>query len=52
MRGNRSQPDTTKEFLGGYGAPTIKALGKLIASNLPTRKAEIISVIQKQVQNT
>jgi hypothetical protein len=52
MRGNRFQSETTKEFLEGYTASTIKALGKLIASNLPTRKAEIISVIQKQVLNT
>jgi hypothetical protein len=42
---SQSEPKYLNEFLEQYSVPELKQLAGLIASNLPTRKAEIIQII-------
>ncbi len=44
---SRSEPELLTEFLERYTVPQLKKLALLVASHLPTRKAEILAVLQK-----
>lgn len=46
-----SQPETLNEFLNNNTVPIIKKLAGLVASNLPTRKAELIKVIEQKMND-
>ena len=48
---NYSQPETLIEFLDSYVVATLKNLAGLLTSDLPTRKAEIIAIIQKRLED-
>jgi len=51
-RGNRDvQPMTLKESLENYTVPPLKKLAGLLATNLPTRKADLVSLIQRELEN-
>lgn len=51
-RGTRElQPELLEEFLYDYTVPILKKLAKLLTSNLPTRKAEIVAVIQREMED-
>jgi hypothetical protein len=51
-RGDRNvQPTTLKESLENYTVPPLKKLAGLLASNLPTRKADLVSLIQRELEN-
>lgn len=44
-----SQPQVLKECLENYTVPILRKLTKLVVSPLPTRKAELVAVILKQM---
>ena len=46
-RKSMSQPETLEEVLNTYTVDILKKLAKLVARGLPTRKAELISVIRE-----
>ncbi|MCP4543008.1 MAG: hypothetical protein GY832_38315 [Chloroflexi bacterium] len=48
---SKSQPKLLREFLENYTVPILKKLAQLLASNLPTRKAEVIAVILGELEN-
>lgn len=50
-RKSTSEPETLHEFLDSYTVPTLKKLAGLLTSDLPTRKAEIIAVIRKRMED-
>ncbi|MEJ2149974.1 MAG: helicase-associated domain-containing protein [Chloroflexota bacterium] len=51
-RGNRSaQPVTLRGSLENYTVPPLKKLAGLLATNLPTRKADLVSLIQRELEN-
>ncbi|MBN1979808.1 MAG: helicase-associated domain-containing protein [Anaerolineae bacterium] len=51
-RGERdAQPMTLKESLENYTVPPLKKLAGLLATNLPTRKADLVSLIQRELEN-
>jgi len=45
-------PRLLPEFLNNYTVPMLKRLAGLLESNLPTRKADIIAVIRKHMEDT
>ncbi len=52
-RGGRNiQPRILEEFLNNYTVPMLKKLALLVASNLPTRKADIIAIIRQHLEDT
>ncbi|MBU0702549.1 MAG: helicase-associated domain-containing protein [Chloroflexi bacterium] len=51
-RGGRNiQPRILEEFLNNYTVPMLKELAQLLASNLPTRKAEIVAIVRENLEN-
>ncbi len=46
---NTSQPELLRDFLESYTVPYLKQLAGLLASNLPTRKAELLDIIQEHM---
>jgi hypothetical protein len=51
-RGNRNvQPTMLKESLENYTVPPLKKLAGLLATNLPSRKADLVSLIQRELEN-
>lgn len=46
------RPETLGDFLNNYKVPTLKKLAGLLASGLPTRKAELVVLIQKEMEDT
>ncbi len=47
----KPQPELLGEFLNNYTVPTLKKLAGLLASRLPTRKAELVAIIQKEMED-
>ncbi len=51
-RDNRElQTETLEESLYNHTVPILKKLARLLTSNLPTRKAELVAVIQKAMED-
>jgi len=44
-------PETLSEFLNGFTVPELKKLGGLLASGLPTRKAELVAFIRTRMES-
>jgi len=51
-RGRRKvQPETLQGILENYTVPTLRQLAGLLASGLPTRKAGLVALIRKHLEN-
>jgi hypothetical protein len=51
-RGNKAiQPITLKDSLESYTVPPLKKLAGLLTTNPPTRKADLVSLIQRELEN-
>ena len=48
---SKFQPQLLRGFLENYTVPILRKLGRLVASNLPTRKDEIIAIILGELEN-
>ena len=52
-RGGRNvRPDTLRGALENYTVPNLKKLAKLLESGLPTRKAELVALILRHLEDT
>ena len=52
-RGGRNvRPDTLRGVLENYTVPNLKKLAKLLESGLPTRKAELVALILRHLEDT
>lgn len=47
----KRQPEMLKEFLESYTVPILKELTRLLTSNPPARKAELVTFIQRELEN-
>ncbi|MFH1006090.1 MAG: hypothetical protein V1800_01145 [Candidatus Latescibacterota bacterium] len=46
-----SEPETLNEFLNTYTVPSLKNLAGLLTSDLPTRKEDLVAVIQERMED-
>ncbi len=49
--GYQPDPQMLKDFLESYTVPILKRLAALLTSGLPTRKAELVALIQQHLEN-
>jgi hypothetical protein len=45
------QPQLLSQVLENYTVPILKKLAQLVATNLPTRKAEVLAIILREMEN-
>lgn len=45
------QPQLLSQVLENYTVPILKKLAQLVATNLPTRKAEVLAIISREMEN-
>jgi len=52
-RGRRNtNPDLLRDVLENYTVPNLKALAKVLEADIPTRKAELVTLILRQLEDT
>ena len=48
---NEREPETLVEFLESYSVPMLKNMAKLMDPRVPNRKAEVIQVIRRKLED-